>query len=187
MFHGEKTIPGPRPTEQSRGTEVVADTAGRQYFSRGKHRQETFSDTTGRQKVQLSHATQNFMQEKNRQAGKNKIPHQKNRNEISGDTSPRQNFIQEKSRKEILVDPSGRQNFPHGKNRKEITIVILSVRPENVRKMPFMHGYSYYYLTIKLQTSTWLACNFLVVFVCSDERNTPISLGRDLIFVGNWA
>ena len=122
MFHGEKTIPGPRPTEQSRGTEVVADTAGRQYFSRGKHRQETFSDTTGRQKVQLSHATQNFMQEKNRQAGKNKIPHQKNRNEISGDTSPRQNFIQEKSRKEILVDPSGRQNFPHGKNREEILV-----------------------------------------------------------------
>ena len=44
-----------------------------------------------------------------------------------------------------------------------------------------MHGYSCYYLTIKLQTSAWLACKFFVnnyflLRPLSDVRNTPVSL-----------
>ena len=57
---------------------------------------------------------------------------------------------------------------------------ILSVRPENVGKMPFVHGYSCFYLTLKLQTSAWLACNFFLVnsyFLMrslSDVPTTPV-------------
>ena len=61
----------------------------------------------------------------------------------------------------------------------------MSERRENVRKMPFMHGYSCNYLTIKLQTSAWLACKFFVnnyflVRPLSDVRNTPVSFGKIL-------
>ena len=62
-----------------------------------------------------------------------------------------------------------------------IACLILSIRPENVRKKPFMHGYCCYYLTIELQTSAWLACNFFVnnyflVRPLSDVPNKPVSL-----------
>ena len=65
--------------------------------------------------------------------------------------------------------------------KDSIAYLILPIRPENVRKMPFMHGYSCYCLTIKLQTSAWLACNFFVnnyflVRPLSDVRYTPVSL-----------
>ena len=65
--------------------------------------------------------------------------------------------------------------------KDSIAYLILSIRPENVIKMPFMHGYSRYYLTIKLQTSAWLARNFFVsnyflVRPLSDVPNTAVSL-----------
>ena len=68
--------------------------------------------------------------------------------------------------------------------KDSIAYHILSIRPENVRKMPFMHGYSCYYLTIKLQTYAWLACKFFVnnyflVRPLSDVRNTPVSLSTE--------
>ena len=60
--------------------------------------------------------------------------------------------------------------------KDSVAPLFLSVRPENVRKMPFMHGCSCYYLTIKLQTSAWLACKFFVDYYflvrpLSDARN----------------
>ena len=69
-----------------------------------------------------------------------------------------------------------------------IAYLILSVSTGNVRKMPFIHGYSCYYLTLKLQTSAWLACNFFVngyfpVRPLSDVQNTPVSL--EIVRVGN--
>ena len=48
-----------------------------------------------------------------------------------------------------------------------------------------MHGYSCNYLTIKLQTSAWLACKFFVnnyflVRPLSDVQNTPVSLQQKI-------
>ena len=41
-----------------------------------------------------------------------------------------------------------------------------------------MHGFSCYYLTIKLQTSAWLTCKFFVdnYFIVLDVQNKPVSL-----------
>ena len=57
-----------------------------------------------------------------------------------------------------------------------IVYLILSVRPENVRKMLFMLGYSRYYLMLKLQTFAWLACyfffnNYFLMRTLSDVQN----------------
>ena len=61
-----------------------------------------------------------------------------------------------------------------------IAYLILSARLENVGKVPFIHGYSCHRLTIKLQTSAWLACTFFVnnyslMRPLSDVPNMPVS------------